>query len=280
MSGTVADESSARSRGIPVRNARPTDDPESPGPNSVDGANRSRTTPLDPRARAVRWVLPEPISARHAVVVLLLGFGMEGGTELYQLLNRGDLVQGPLEYYATLATTIFGFYLMFRGLREWHAFYPRLKRVTRPDAPRAWPWFGLALWVGGTLATALVSLAWGFGGTGGSPVWVAWPVGGVVVFAFGNFFFGLRQEAQRQDSPYGGYLGGAAFLWSLGVATVAGAVVGELSVQLLTEFVTNWVALIASVGPIVVAMSPLFVTYALMISAFWPALRSGRGWTA
>ncbi|MCI4364444.1 MAG: hypothetical protein L3K10_00025 [Thermoplasmata archaeon] len=99
------------------------------------------------------------------------------------------------------------------------------------------------------------------------------PVGGVVVLAFGNFFNGLKNEARHVGTPWCSTLGWGGFTWSLGVATVAGLVVGDLAVQLLTEFVTNWVALIASVGPIVVAMSPLFVTYALMIGAFWPALR-------
>jgi hypothetical protein len=221
------------------------------------------------RSRAARVLLPSPVSVRHGVAVLVLGFAVEGATELYQFMARGNLVQGPVEYYTTLATTIFGFYLMFLGLREWHAFHPKPKRKNPASRKDRWPWFGLSLWAGGTAMTALLSIALGGGGAGEAPFWIAWPVGGVVVLAFGNFFFGLRREAQLGGSWWGSALGWAAFVWSLGVATVAGLVVGDRILVFLTEFVTNWLALIASIGPVVVAMSPLFVTYSLMIGAFW-----------
>jgi hypothetical protein len=54
---------------------------------------------------------------------------------------------------------------------------------------------------------------------------------------------------------------------------VAGLAVGDRAFLLLTEFVTNWGALVDSVAPVVIAMSPLFVTYALLVGAFWPARR-------
>jgi hypothetical protein len=218
-------------------------------------------------------VLPSPISARHALRVLLIGFAVEGGTELYQFLERGNLVQGPVVYYTTLATTIVGFYLMFLGLREWHTFHPKPAVQPEGSSARRLPWVGLALWTGGTVMTAVLSLTLGAQGTGTAPAWIAWPVGGLVVLALGKFFFDLRKESSRLGLVGGRVVGWAAFTWSLGVATVAGVVVGSRAVLLLTEFVSNWVALVASLGPIVVAMSLLFVTYALMIVAFWPAVR-------
>ena len=245
---------------------------EEPGP-------RPTTSPA-PRGRSVRFLLPLPVSAAHGLVLLTLGFAVEGTTEVYQFLMRGNLVQGPLEYYLTLATTILGFYLMFLGLREWHAFHPKPARSRPLPSRRRRPWFGLALWTGGTALTAVLSLVLGSGGTGMAPFWIVWPVGGVVVLAFGNFFFGLRKEAHLEGSSGGNVLGWVAFVWSLGDATVAGLVVGERALVLVTEFFTNWVALIASIGPIVVAMSPLFVTYALMIGAFMPALRRSRSDTS
>jgi len=249
-----------------------------PPPPGVSAVGPSPEAPIGTgviagaRARAARWFLPPPVSARHGLHVLLLGFTMEGATELYQFLERGNLVQGPLEYYATLASTLVGFYLMFLGVREWHSYYPKAVRPTEGPPARRWPWFGVGLWVGGTGATALLSTLLA-GATDSAPPWIAWPVGGILVLAFGSFFFGLRQEAKVSGSEWGGALGWAACVWSLGVAAVAGLVVGDRAVVLLTEFVTNWVALVASVGPIVVAMSPLFVTYALMAGAFWPAVR-------
>ncbi|MGA8542941.1 MAG: hypothetical protein WB947_05315 [Thermoplasmata archaeon] len=209
--------------------------------------------------------------------MLLVGFAVEGATEVYQFLGRGNLVHGPLEYYTTLATTILGFYFMFLGLREWHAFHPRARPVrSAAAAGRPWPITGLAIWVGGTAATGVVSIVLGPGPSGAAPFWIVWPVGGLVVLAFGSFFSGLRKEARLLGSPAGEVLGWTALLWALGVATIAGLVVGDRALHLLFEFVTNWGALITAIAPIVVAMSPLFVTYALLIGAFVPALQRSR----
>jgi hypothetical protein len=226
----------------------------------------------DLRGRLVRRFLPPAFSARHALWVLILGFAVEGATEAYQFLERGNLAQGPVEYYTTLATTIFGFYLMFLGFREWHAFYPKPDRrsAVRPTGWRRW--LVLILWASGTAMTAVLSFLLGGGGFPDAPFWVAWPIGGLVVLAFGRFFFSLRLLAEPLGTWPGNALGWVAFVWSLGVATVAGLVTGDRVIVLLTEFVSNWVALIASAAPIVVAMSPLFVTYGLMIGAFWPVL--------
>ncbi len=191
---------------------------------------------------------------------------------MYQFLTRANLTLGAFEYYTTLATTILGFYLMFLGLREWHAFYPKVARTRSVPPKRRWPWVGLTYWTGGTAMTAVLSIALGGGGTGADPFWIVWPVGGVVVLVFGSFFFGLRKEAQLLGSSWRNALGSAAFACSLGVATVSGLVIGDQALLLLTEFVTNWVALVVTVGPLLVAMSPMFVTYSLMIGCFWPVL--------
>jgi hypothetical protein len=226
--------------------------------------------------RLARLLLPTPVSDRRGTFLLILGFAVEGATELYQFLARGNLVQGAAEYYTTLATTLLGFYLMFLGLRERHAFHPSVRPKRSATGARRWPWFGLSLWAGGTAVTGLLSIALGGGSANVAPFWVAWPVGGVVVLAFGNFFFGLRKEAELGGSRWAAALGWTAFVWSLGVAAVAGLVVGERILQLIGEFVSNWVALVASIGPVVVAMSPLFVTYGLMIGAFGGILLPAR----
>jgi hypothetical protein len=246
------------------------DDPAS-APVIGPGTERPRE-----RARAVRLLLPPSRSERHAVAVLVSGFAVEGSTELVQFAQRGSLVQGPLEYYATLATTIFGFYLMFLGVREWYAFRPRGGGTTSIGPTPQPGRLRLALWLGGTTAAAALSIALGGAGAGAAPVWIAWPVAGLLVLAIGDFFFGLGAQARRIGSPLGNALGWLAFGWSLGVATVAGLALGDRVVRLLTELVSNWVSLIASFGPIVVDLSPLFVAYALISGAFWPALQRPR----
>ncbi|MGA7924196.1 MAG: hypothetical protein WCA77_09490 [Thermoplasmata archaeon] len=293
---------------------------------------RART---DARRPWARIVLPSPVSAAHALSVVILGFAVEGATEAYQFLQRGSLGQGWFEYYTTLATTLLGFYFMFLGLREWRAFFPKPKRrrtvpwrlvqlfanatlsigmwvgrhskrvrqkrflpwalamigatvgmvvaavmIDRPKAPpprRPFPWVIVGLFLAGTASTALLSLALGGVGTGPTPFWLAWPVGGLVVLLIGNFFFGLRKMAAPFGSSLGKGLGWGSFGWSAGVGVVSGLVVGDRAVQLLVEFFTSWGALIASIAPIVVAISPLFVAYALMAGTFWDAHREFRG---
>jgi hypothetical protein len=245
---------------------------ETPPVLSQSGASQSETRPTAARSRLIRFLLPSAVSARHAVMILVVGFAVEAATEVYQFLARGNLVQGPLVYYTTLGTTLLGFYLMFLGLREWHFFHPKPVRTPTATGTRRWPWLGLGLWTAGTAATAGLSLALGGAGSTSTPVWVSWPVGGIVVLAFGDFFLGLRREARTSGNSWAEGLGWAAAVWALGVATVAGLVVGDRALLLLTEFVTNWSALIESIGSIVVAMSPLFIAYGLMIGAFSPAL--------
>jgi hypothetical protein len=256
--------------------------PESVG-RSAERRARERDLPPEPsspaRGRGARIVLPDPVSARHAISTIILGFAVEGGTEAYQYLARGNLAQGPLVYYTTLATTILGFYLMFLGFREWNAFYPKPQPTGEGPPKVRRRWFLFALWAGGTGATALLSLALESGGVGYAPFWIAWPVGGLLVLAFGDFFFGLRKLAMRWGSAPGNVLGWVAFVWSLAIGTVAGLAVGDRVTILLFEFVSNWVALVASLAPIVVAMSPLAVTYALLICAYWPARRLVPGRT-
>ncbi|MHB8351209.1 MAG: hypothetical protein ACYDFT_00700 [Thermoplasmata archaeon] len=189
---------------------------------------------------------------------------------MYQFLERGDLVQGPIVYYTTLATTILGFYLMFLGLREARSFPSQPVRPMSESLGRPWPWLGLSLWVGGTGMTLILAALLGEGRPK-TPLWIVGPVGGIVVLALGSFFLGLRKEAYLPGARWRNLLGWAAASWSLIVAGISGLVVGERAVVLLGEFVTNWVQLVASVGPIVVALSPLCVTYTLMIGAFWPA---------
>jgi hypothetical protein len=224
--------------------------------------------------RAARFLLARPVSEPHAVSVLLLGFSAEGATELVQFAERARLAQGPLEYYVTLVTTILGFYLMFLGLKEWRSFHPRATGRPSISARRRTTRFRVELWAGGTIAGAAVALGLDGGGAWNVMDWVAWPIAGLVVLAFGDFFFGLRARAHRARPTSWNALGWLAFGWSMGVGVWAGLAVGERTVLLLSEFVTNWVALIASAAPIVVAMSPLFVAYGLIAGAFLPRLRT------
>jgi hypothetical protein len=212
--------------------------------------------------------IPAVPSSRHSLSLLIAGFLVEGGTEVYQFIERGNLSQGWIEYYASLGTTILGFYLMFLGLREWTASHQRAARVPHPPSGPGRPWSALALWAAGTVTTAALDLAFPNLGPDAAPAWIAWPVGGLVVLGFGDFFLKLRSIARTIGPRLGDALGSIAFLWSLGVATLAGLLVGERVVALLTEFVTDWGRLVVSLAPVVIAISPLAVTYGLLSVAF------------
>jgi hypothetical protein len=242
----------------------------------------SRGVPTEPstgptRARGGRlrtWLVPAAISEAHALAASAAGFLVEGGTELYQYAARGHLSSGPWwVYYLTLATTILGFYLMWRGLREWRILHSpdpdRRRRPVgmhsdpasegRPARPRRWE--APLLFAGGTIATAGWGLTFGSGGTSSVPAPVVWLIGGVVVLAIGGFFLSLARLVWPFTGPLGRSIAIAAALWSLGTSVVAGFVIGRLTWTLLEELVTSWSALVTSLAPFVVAIAPLFVTY-------------------
>jgi hypothetical protein len=149
-----------------------------------------------------------------------------------------------------------------------------IERESRVPRKRRWPWFAVALWGGGTAAAAILDLLRPGAAGGSAPEWIAWPVAGLVVLAFGRFFFDLRRIAQPFASRAGHAAGWSAFVWALGVGVAAGLGIGARSVLLLTEFLSNWGALIASVAPLVVAIAPLFVAYGLVTAAYWPVFRA------
>jgi hypothetical protein len=242
--------------------------PARPSERDVSAAGPTQVDSSGPPGPLRRFLLPSAVSRRHALAVLILGFVVEGGTEAYQFLQRGNLSQGWPEYYTSLGTTILGFYLMFLGLREWKSFQPKRAPGEMGQPRKGWPWLGIGLWAAGTVATAILDLGLGGGGAGSAPPWIAWPVGGLIVLAFGSFFFRLRSLAMTIGPRSGTAVGWVAFAWSLAVATVAGLAVGDRAILFLTEFVTNWANLVASVAPVVVAMSPLVVTYGLLAAAY------------
>src|SRR5579863_2265501 len=96
-------------------------------------------SPLADRRPISSLFRPSRLSPEHGLAVLLLGFGLEAVTEVYQFLERGSLTQGPIAYYVTLGTTILGFYLMYLGIAEWHAFHPRLAPIRAVPPKRRVP---------------------------------------------------------------------------------------------------------------------------------------------
>jgi hypothetical protein len=151
-------------------------------------------------------------------------------------------------------------------------------RERRRDEPTLSPgaWRALAFVVFGSIAAFLLYPGDPASrGGGGAPIWVAAPVAGLIVLALGVFFYGLRDRVMPLQSRSGWAFGWVAFAWSLGVAELTGLLVGERILTLLTEFVSNWLALVNSFAPIAYAMAPLFVSYFLLLGAYWDGYRHG-----
>lgn len=219
-----------------------------------------------PQAAWRRWLVPRTTSERHAIQALVVGFLLEGLTEIYQFVSAvGSASSSPAGYYLSLATTILGFYFLWRGLHEWNRLHPR---SPRRSSPRQFPWLGVGLLVGGFAATALLNLALGSVGAGDSPPVLAWAVGAVMVLAVGAFFLSLRTMISPCASPFGQWLGWTAFFWSLAVSTVAGLALGQVIVGLFIDFFTSWSELILDLAPFIFAIAPLFVTFLLLVVVY------------
>ncbi|MGA7845655.1 MAG: hypothetical protein WCB18_01005 [Thermoplasmata archaeon] len=202
---------------------------------------------------------------RIALETFVFGFVVEGGTEVYQFLSGGHQVWIGL-YYFGLITTGVGFYLMYRGRHEWTESHRHsIRRGHRLL------WAALGIFIGAAAIIAVLGSLEGGPGHGGPPAVLAWIVGGLVALAFGNFFLGLVVLVERLVGPVGRVISWLAFAWSLGVAVLAGYMVGSEFQKLLHQFFTNPLGLIVSFAPLAFVIAPLFVAYFLFAGAYTDA---------
>jgi len=204
---------------------------------------------------------------RIAVATIVAGFLVEGGTETYQFFSYAyALPVWTGFYYVGLFTTGLGFYLMYLGFHQW----AQTHRRSVPQGPRR-HWVSLAMFIGGAGTVAVLGAVAGGPGAVGPTDLVASPVGGLVVLAFGNFFLGLAVRMERLVSGVARLMLWSAFAWSIGVAVLTGYVVGNDILELVYEFFTNPLGLIASSAPLAFVIAPLFVTYFLLATAYTDA---------
>jgi hypothetical protein len=210
-----------------------------------------------------------PPSIRIALVPFMLGFLLEGATEVYQLATLG--ASGPLAsvlYYIGIATTLLGFFYFYRGQQQWKG----LHRTAIEHGHRHLL-IALSLFGGGTVAVAVLSLV--EHATGGSGVLLAlgWLAGGLFALALGNFFLSLITIVRELLGRLARLVSWAAFGWSLGVAVLAGWVISVHFVEILRVFFTDPLGLVGTFAPLALALSPLFVTYFLLTAVYWEAYR-------
>lgn len=206
-------------------------------------------------------------TTRLALLTFVIGFLVEGATELYQFVSYGYDSAGWIGfYYIGLATTGIGFYLMYRGRHEWtHLHHVSVRRGHQ------FLWTAIGIFVGASVVIAVVGLVAGGPGARTPPAVLGWFVGGLVALAFGNFFLGLRSLVDQIVRRWGAFVATTAFVWSLGVAVLTGYLVGGEFLTLVREFFTNPLGLIVSFAPLAFVMAPLFVTYFLFAAAYFGA---------
>ncbi len=209
------------------------------------------------------------LALRWALATFVVGFVVEGATEGYQFFSAGYLHAAWIGfYYVGLVTTGVGFYLIYRGRHEWTELHRSRVRHGRRLLAAA-----VGIFVTAGIGVGVVADVTGAPGGATPPLWAVAVVGGLVALALGNFFLSLVMAVLALVGPRGQVLAWAGFAWSLGVAVLAGAVVGERIRSLLGEFVSNPVGLVVGFAPIAFVLSPLFVAYALFAAAYWDAYR-------
>jgi hypothetical protein len=209
------------------------------------------------------------LALRWALATFVLGFVVEGATEGYQFFSAGYLHAAWIGfYYVGLVTTGVGFYLIYRGRHEWTELHrSRVRHGHRLLAA------AVAIFATAGIGVGAIADATAASGGATPPLWAIAVVGGLVALALGNFFLSLVLAVLGLVGPRGRVLAWAGFAWSLGVAVLAGLVVGVRIRSLLGEFVTNPLGLVVGFAPLAFILSPLFVAYALFAAAYWDAYR-------
>ncbi len=209
-------------------------------------------------------------TTRWALRTFALGFLVEAATEGYQFVSTAGSQQAAWIgfYYVGLITTGIGFYLIYRGRKEWTDLHRHRVRRGHQALATAIAMFALA-----ALGLGLLAQLTGPANTGGAPGWAIALVGGLVALALGNFFLGLVLIVLELVGPLGRALAWAAFAWSLGVACLTGFVVGGQIGNLLNELFSNPVGLVVGFAPLAFVLSPLFVAYGIFAAVYLEAER-------
>ncbi|MDE1880657.1 MAG: hypothetical protein KGI89_08930 [Euryarchaeota archaeon] len=206
---------------------------------------------------------------RLALATFLIGFTIEGATEIYQFVSYDVNQPGWVGFtYLGLATTIFGFYVMYRGRHEWTDLHR--KNIHRGHK---FLWTAAAIFGVAVLGIAVLGSVHGAAAASSTPPVVAWTIGGLIALAIANFFLGLAVLVDHLVGRSGKVLAWSGFGWSLGVAILAGAMIGAQFTTLFVAFFTAPIRLFTDFGPLTYFLSPLFVSYGLLAVAYFEALR-------
>jgi len=203
---------------------------------------------------------------RVSLTILSLGFGIEGGSELYSFVSRGAFRPGiSLLFALPFAMTVAGLMFVWVGQHEWNALH-------RSRVHQAHQVFALSLvgaLVAGVVLAALVSQP-----TLGTPLWARGlfgaAIGSLVLGTFVTYALLVFHLVPRPSKA----LLLAALAWALLVAGFVGLALGTNLPTIVGLAEHRTLGVPAFLAPVTSLASYLFVSYFLLLAAYLDAHRA------
>jgi hypothetical protein len=203
---------------------------------------------------------------RVSLTILSLGFGIEGGAELYSFLSRGAYRPGVSVLFALpFAMTLAGLLFVWVGQHEWNELH-------RSRVRQAHLVFGLTL-LGAVVAGAVVGALY-LQPALGSPLWARGlfgaAVGSLVLGTFVTYTLLVFHLVPRPSKA----LLLASILWALLVAGFVGLTMAANLPTIMALAAHRTLSVPSFIGPVDSLASYLFVSYFLLLAAYLDAHRT------
>lgn len=213
------------------------------------------------------------VSTRLAVMVLMLGFLIEGVGELFELVSNqwllGHIPQALVDlYYIGPATTVTGFLFAFVGRHEWSELHRR--HVLHGHKVL----LASILLLGGVVAVVAV-YAYEYPAAA-VPTVLPWVLGIATAAGLGGSFFSYLLIGFHITSRRGKVCLGASVVWGAIISVFAGYLVGSHFQQILDGLRAHSTSLASTVSALTFVTTALFVSYFLLAVGFHDAYQMLR----
>ncbi|MDE1819402.1 MAG: hypothetical protein KGJ23_00685 [Euryarchaeota archaeon] len=205
------------------------------------------------------------LSTRLAVLVLTVGFMIEGVGEAFEFVSKqwllAHLPNALLDiYYIGPATTVVGFLFAFAGRHEWSELHRR--HVLHGHKALL-----IAIALLGSVATVVALLVYEFPGAA-VPILLPWVMGVAVAVGLGSSFLSYLLIGFHITTQRGKACLVAALAWGVLVSVIAGYEVGANFVSLVASLRTGNLSVANSLSSLLVVTTILFVSYFLLMFAY------------
>ncbi len=216
------------------------------------------------------WWVRMTATTRLAVLILMVGFVVEGVGELFELVSKQWLLSHVPNalldiYYIGPATTVIGFLFAFAGRHEWSELHHRHVLHGHKVLLVSIALLGAAAGTIGLFAYEYPSAA--------VPVLLPWILGAVVAVGFGGSFLSYLLIGYHITSTRGKICLGGSLGWGAFVSIVAGYFVGSHFMDILTALRAHSTSVATTVSDLTFVTTILFVSYFLLAVGFHDAYR-------